>query len=128
MQSNLTINKKELLDAFRDTVCSYSKGQKSLAVDLDYSFSNWSQICGKPERFPLLKLPALMRITENLECLEVLADLFGYRLVPKELAVRDLVQTLASKLKMGSDVISDALQDLIDFNIRTSDDWRRKNG
>ena len=127
MQSNLKAKPKCLADTFRDTVCTYKEGQKALAVDLDYSFSNWSQICGKPERFPLLKLPALMRITENLECLETLADLFGYRLVPKELAVRDLVQALSEKLKMGSDVISDALQDLIDFNIRTSDDWRRRN-
>ena len=68
-------------DALIKTVYSSGKQQKEIASELGMSPSELSRMCSADEgnriKFPLEKLPALIKATGNLVILEVIADEVG---------------------------------------------------
>jgi DNA-directed RNA polymerase specialized sigma subunit len=75
-----------LNDAINKTVYGSGLTLKEIAHALDYSPSDLSRRCNYSDsiQFPLEKLPKLMQVTGNYLILEVLAELAGFDLKPKE--------------------------------------------
>ena len=90
-----------LHEALNRTVYGSGIAQKVIAAELDLTPSQLSRMVSSDTslNFPFDKIARLMKTTNNYLILEVLADLSGHELRPKEISPTELVNDLVSAIK-----------------------------
>ena len=105
-----------LHDALNRTIYSGAIAQKVIAADLDLSPSELSRMVSRENslRFPHERLAKLMQITGNYCYLEVLAELSGFELRPKEISPTELVNDLIQAIQTMPDKIGEVIGPLVE--------------
>ena len=90
-----------LHEALNTTVYGSGVPQKVIAAELDLTASQLSRMVSIDDslNFPYKKIPQLMKVTNNYLILEVMADLSGHELRPKEVSPTELVGRLVEVIE-----------------------------
>lgn len=90
-----------LHEALNRTVYGSGVQHKRIAAELDLTPSQLSRMVGPDNslNFPFEKIPHLMEVTQNYIILDVMADLSGHELRPKEISPTELVGNLVDAIK-----------------------------